>query len=146
MFKPITRIASAALLTVAAEAATAGAAEVRCLYLHGSDNIWLPPTTEYQEYFDAHSLTETAEGSNVYTGTADFSAGYFRMYYALSDSADMATSNVWHMYNVCPALDYSKLAGEAEEFMREQGRSGVMTASARTFREAPVNSCWRLKL
>lgn len=145
MFKPITRIASAALLTVAASAVTAGAAEVRCLYLNGSDNGWVPPTTQYQEFFDAHSLTETAEGSNVYTGTADFSSRYFRMYYALSDSAEIATSNVWNMYNVCPALDYSKLAGEGEEFMKAHGRSGVMTASARTFREVPVISNWRLK-
>ncbi len=69
---------------MAASALNPGAAQARCLYLNGSDNTWLPPTTEYQEYFDAHSLTETAEGSNVFTGEVSFSSRYFRMHYALA--------------------------------------------------------------
>lgn len=145
MFKPITRIASAALLTVAASAVTAGAAEARCLYLNGSDNTWLPPTTEYQEYFDAHSLTETAEGSNVFTGEVSFSSRYFRMHYALATPDEGGSySYSWLGNVVVPALDYSKVQGEGVEALAELGRSGVVTASAKKFIEAPVTSNWTL--
>ncbi|MCM1336457.1 MAG: hypothetical protein NC187_05405 [Candidatus Amulumruptor caecigallinarius] len=123
--------------TLLAASATAQA-EPRSVYIAGIYNphfggvCWNPPvTSQLVPTYQYQQLYETADGSNVFTGTFEFLANHpFRFYTELFDDSEEGINNyIAYISNiVAPAFDTDPALGNGEKgsaYLTERGNSSV---------------------
>ena len=115
------------------------------IYIIGSDvegkyNNYPPATEEYADEFAGRELYETADGSNVYEGTATFSGdAYFRFVTKLAP----AGQDGWRLNCIFPDRDFTN---NEEPWMDQLGNSSAWrTDKVHTDAFVPYDpGCWRL--